>query len=305
MKRNKKLVILLIIITLLGPMASLYSLEIGAAFQIGDLGFASDRLSTATDFPLLYPWGISFHGSQQVSETLGIDAGFYFDPVLNKVSYTLLTYTIQFFTIGVGPYFGFFNSDTAILKPGISTSVKIDFPGLVFFQFRADSSISARLVQEGDYLQERSDISAGFYVKNVIASANLFTKSYTYRAATAEVIDSFAEYSFKTDLYQKNVPYRIQLSFAYQKRSKSFTDISTFVTVAHELNSIVIGTRLDLQVADFLSIMVHLDSAMFSFGTAGDALLDLPTSGPGSYLFNVSAGFVLDTDELFKLPLVQ
>lgn len=305
MTKTKKTLFLSIAILAFLAVDPAYSLEIGAVFQIGDLGFADERVSTATDFPILFPWGLSVSGSQQVSETLGIDIGFYFDPVLNNVSYTLLTYTLQFFTIGVGPYFGFFNSTTSILKPGISTSVRLDFPGILFFQFRADSSIAARLVQEGDYLQERSDVTAGFYVYNSIASINVLTKSYTYRAATEEIIDSFVEYSFKTDIYQKNVPFRILLSFGYQKRAKSFTDVLTQVTVVHDLSSLVLGTRLNLQIVDFLSFTVNLDSAIYSFGTANEALLDLPTTGPGSYLFNVSAGFVLDTDELFSLPLVQ
>ena len=296
---------ILVVLLLWCVIGTSYSLEIGAVFEIGNLSFADDRVSTALDFPLQYPWGVSVYGSQQVTDALGINTGFYFDPILNNVSYTLLTYTISFFTIGVGPYFGFFNSPTSILKPGISTSVRLDFPGLVFFQFRSDSSISARLVQEGDYLQERSDVSAGFYVYNSIASVNLSTKSYTYRTDTEEIIDSFVEYSFKTDIYQKNVPYRVLLSFGYQKRGKSFTNTADKTTVAHSINSIVIGTRLDIQFTDFLSFMVNLDSAMYSFGTAGEALLDLPTSGPGSYLFNVSTGFVLDTDVLFDFPLVQ
>ena len=179
--------------------------EVSTEFQIGNLGFANDRASTATNTPAQFPWGLSIYGSEEITGELGVDIGFYFDQTLKNISYTNLRYTKQFFTLGVGPFFGFFNSPSSLLKPGISTLVRLDFPGLIFVEFRADSSIGGRLVQDGDYLQERSDITAGFYVLNAIARVSLLTKGYTYRTATQEIIDSFVEYSFSTDIYPTKI----------------------------------------------------------------------------------------------------
>ena len=295
---HRKRFILAPAVLLLALTVPLRAFEVSTEFQIGNLGFTDERASTDTTYPLQFPWGLSLYGSQRIDDMLEIDTGFYFDPTLNNISYTLLKYSQQFFTLGVGPFFGLFNSATSLLKPGISTAIRIDFPRLLFVEFRADSSIGGRLVQEGDYLQERSDLTAGIYVKNAIASLNLLTKSYTYRTATEEIIDSLVEYSFRTDIYQKNVPYRILLSFAYQTRSKSFTNVSTSAAVVHTLNSLVLGTRLDFQLTKYLSIMTNLDSSIYSFGSAGDTLLVLPSTGISAYLFNVSAGFTLDIDAL-------
>jgi len=277
---------------------SLEAFEVSTEFQIGNLGFGKDRKSSADDYPSQFPWGLSLYGSEEISGDLGVDIGFYFDQTLRNISYTNLRYTQRFFTLGVGPFFGFFNSSASILKPGISTSVKLDFPGLIFIKFRADSSIGGRLVQEGDYLQERSDVIAGFYVLNAIANVSLLTKSYTYRTKEQEIIDSFVEYSFSTDIYRKNVPFKVLLTFAYQNRGKSYTDISTQDAVVHDLNSLVLGTRIDFTVTPYLSIMADLDSSIYNWGSAGEALLTFPTSGIDAYLFNATAGVTINIDTL-------
>ena len=288
------------ILCLFAAVIPLRAFEVSTEFQIGNLGFSADRASSATDYPAQFPWGLSIYGSEEITSDLGVDIGFYYDQTLKNISYTNLRYTQQFFTLGVGPFFGFFNSTTSLLKPGISTAVRLDFPGLIFIEFRADSSIGGRLVQEGDYLQERSDITAGFYVLNAIASVSLLTKSYTYRTKTEEIIDSYVEYSFSADIYQKNVPYNILLTFAYQKRGKSFTDVSTNDAVVHDLNSLVLGTRVDFRLTQYLSIMANLESSIYNWGSAGEALLTFPTSGISAYFFNATAGVTLNIDNLLE-----
>jgi hypothetical protein len=295
MKLSKALFIIVFAVILCVP---LMALEVTTEFQMGNLGFADDRDSTATDFPLVFPWGLSIYGSQQITELLRIDTGFFYDPVLRNISYTLLQYAQNFFTLGVGPFFGYFNSSSTLLQPGISTAIRIDYPGLAFLEFRADSTIGGRLVKEGDYLQARSDISVGIYVLNAIVTANLFTKSYTYRSSAEEIVDDLVEYSFQTDIYRKNVPIKVLLSFAYQQRGKSFTNVTTNAEVSHELNSLILGTRVDIQLTDFLSFMLNLDSSVYSWGSAGDALLVLPTTGINSFLFNASTGISINIDRL-------
>ena len=265
-------------------------LEINTEFHIGNLGFARDRAADATDYPATYPWGLSLSAGEQINEDLTINTGFDIDPVLHNIAYTRLTFAQQYFTLEVGPFFGLFNSTNKLMAPGISTGIRLDFPGLLFFEFRSDSSIGSRLITEGDYLQESNEISAGLYVLNAITSLNLHTKSYTSITADHEIIDGFTEYSFKADIYQKNVPYRVLLSFAYQIRGKSYIDVVTRETVAHQLNSLILGTRIDLRVNEFLALMADLESSIFSFGSAGSTILSLPASGISAYLFNVRAG---------------
>ena len=275
----------------------LSGLSIGTDFFIGNMAFADDRTEDEIDLPVLFPWGGSIVVDQQVDDQVSFNLGFYSDSTLNYISYTLIKYTQQFFSITVGPFFGFFNSPNTLLKPGISTAVRAAIPGIAFLSFRADSSIGGRLAESGDYLQERSDVSIGFYVRNAILSVNLLTKSYIYRTATQEIIDGHIEYSFETDLFQKNVPYRILLSFAYQERAKSFVDVDDrTISSIHRLRSAVLGTELELQLTDWLQLEIKLDSAVYSFGDAGDELLSLPTTGIGQFLFTAGVGAKIDLD---------
>ncbi len=281
---------------LLFSAGTINALEISVDFQIGNIGFADNRTSDAANYPVLYPWGISLSGNQPVSESMGIQAGFNMDPILNNIGYTILTFTQANFSLGVGPFFGLFNSPGSIIAPGLSTLFRLDFPGLLFVELRSDSSIGARLVREGDYLQERSGITFGVYVLNAIVTANLLAKSYTHITAENEVIDSLVEYSFKTDIYQKNVPYKVLLSFAYQTRTKSYTGFITRNTILHQINSIVLGTRIDIKVTKYLSFVADLESSVYSFGSAADSILVFPSSGISAYLFNVTGGITLHID---------
>ncbi len=279
--------------------SDLGALEITTELYMGNLAFEDDRTETETDLPNTYPWGVSVYGTQQVSPELDINLSFIMDPTLRYISYTTLEYVQPFFSISVGPFFGLFNSRNTILKPGISTSVRAEFPGVAFVEFRADSSIGGRLVQTGDYIQERSDVSLGFYVRNAICSVNLLTKGYTYRTATDEIVDNYLEYSFETDIFQKSVPYRILLSFAYQERSKTFINIddSTDTTI-HRLSSIVLGTKVEVNLADWMLLQLNLDSSVFSFGSIGEGLLELPTTGIEQYRFNATVGVKVLVDRL-------
>ena len=285
------------IATILFVASQLSGLTIGTDFFIGNMAFADDRTEDEIDLPALFPWGGSIVVDQQVDEQVSFNLGFYSDSTLNYISYTLIRYSQQFFAITVGPFFGFFNSPNTLLKPGISTSVRADIPGIAFVSFRADSSIGGRLAESGDYLQERSDVSVGFYVRNAILSVNLLTKSYIYRTATQEIIDGETEYSFETDLFQKNVPFRILLSFAYQERTKSFIDVDDRTNSSvHRLRSAVLGTELELQLTDWLLLEINLDSSLYSFGDAGDELLSLPATGIGQFLFTAGVGAKIDLD---------
>jgi hypothetical protein len=88
------------------------------------------------------------------------------------------------------------------------------------------------------------------------------------------------------------------LTFAYQNRGKSFTDVSTQEATVHDLNSLVLGTRIDFTLTQYMSIMMDLESSIYNWGSAGDVLLTFPTSGIGAYYFNATAGVTVNIDTL-------
>lgn len=273
------------------------ALEIGGNFNIGNLTFNPGREESNTDFEGTYfPFGISAYLNQDLSEDLSLHAGYYMDPILRNTIYTEFIYQHDFLTLGVGPYFGVFNSLTTILKPGISTNVRLEFPGVVFIDFRAESSIGGRIIQEGDYIQEKSTISAGFYVPHAICSFNVITKKYTEKKSSKDVIDTLTEYSFSTDVFRKSSPFKVLLTFGYQDLSKLY--VTDADTTTHTLGTLFIDTKLDFYITDYLTLMVQFRGSVYTFGQ--NELLGISNPGPGSFLFDATAGVVLDIDAIIQ-----
>jgi hypothetical protein len=294
-------IILLIFIVLLGISIPIFSLEVGTNFHIGNLAFDTSRISTDTTFTgLTFPWGVDAYVNHSVNEQIGIHVGLYMDSILRNMAFTLFTYKESFLELSVGPFFGLLNSDTTLLKSGISTSIKLEFPGIVFIRFRADSSIGGRMVQAGDYLQERNDLAVGFYVPQAICSLGLTTKTYTGKTYPGEVIDNLYVYSFKTDIFQKNTPYKVIVDFALHQLSKTYivSSVTTVHAPVHALNSLVAGFIIDIFISDFLTITAALDSSIYTFGT--DTLLGVTNPGPGGYLFQASAGVKINIDSIIE-----
>ena len=295
---KKTLFVLLFIIILLTPAVSM---EITTLFHISDMSFNNTDTSTVSSFSgTYYPWGISVFGSDEINDDMSLKAGVFYDPILRYTTYTLFEYQHEFFKLGVGPFFGTFNTAETILKSGISTSVRVELPGILFASLKADSSIGSRFVKVGDYLQEYNKISVGYYIPNAICSVSLTSKSFvTKQASNLEVNDSFTEYAFNVDIFQKNVGFSAMLSFAYQTITRSYLDTVSSISTENTLNSLVLGTNFTFNIADGFSLLTNLESNVYSFGYNGDTALTLPTSGPGVFLFRFTTGVSLDLD-IFK-----
>ena len=89
-----------------------------------------------------------------------------------------------------------------------------------------DNSTGNLLSEDGDYLQERNYLSVGFHVPNAICSVNILTRRFAEKTAIEEIADQITEYSFSADIYRKNVPFKIVLTFGLQDLSREWTDAS-------------------------------------------------------------------------------
>lgn len=290
---KKRKLIILIIFYILTASAFLPALDVNAGFRIENMSFKNDRTKSETSFSgLAFPWGLSISGSQAISDNILLEAGYYNDPILRNLSYAKFSFTDQYFSIGVGPFFGIFNASTYMPKLGLSTSAVMSFPGLVFIKFRADNLLT--LIQSDDYIQELNEIEIGFYVPNAICSLKLLTKQFTDNTASPQIIDKATRYSFKADIFQKNVPYRLMLTFAYENMFRDF--VETTVTTKHTLNSLILGTAFDLKIKKDLVFNFDLESSIYTFGQ--DELLGVSSSD--KYLFRLYTGIKMNLSDYFK-----
>jgi hypothetical protein len=290
----KAIIVSFILVLLAVVPAPVSSLEIGATISLENLVFDKDRPESADSFSGRdYYWGGSIFASHTFSEELSFETGFYQDTILRNVLYTTLHYNTQYLSLGVGPFFGFFNSTSTILKSGISTRVKFSLPGAVFVLLSSDNSIGGRLVEEEDYIQEGSEIALGFYVRNAICSLNLRNKKFTQKQSSLETVDNLTEYAFDTDIFQKNLPYQITLSFAYQILDKKYVGPAT---TRHTLNSIILGTKTSIALNRYLDLLLSLDSSIYTFGQ--HELAGVSNPGPWGYSFRAYTGCSVNLERL-------
>jgi hypothetical protein len=109
------------------------------------------------------------------------------------------------------------------------------------------------------------------------------------QSATTKVVDGLTEYIFAADIFKKNSPFRFAFSLAFQQLMKSFIDTAT---VANTLNSIIIGTGIDLALTDYLSLRADLEGSVYAFGQGQ------LTGSADSFLFRASTGMRLSLDKL-------
>jgi hypothetical protein len=263
-------------------------LDIGAETWVGNLGFRSDRASSDTSLPGGdYFWGISVYGIQSITDTVSMETGFYSDPVLRNTERTIFTYNSKFFSIGIGPIFGLFNDFGTPVKSGLSSTVKLEYPGIIFLSLRSDSSIGGSLVQVGDYAQELTDITLGIYLPNAICTLGMSTRSFEQKASSQNVTDSLTEYTFATELFKKNVPYRLRIWMAYQDLSRTFEAASTTKAT---LGSVILGTQVEVTLAGPLVLKAGLEGNVYSFG------LGSLVGGDSAFLFRSYAALKLNLD---------
>ncbi|MGA2975763.1 MAG: hypothetical protein ABSF77_10690 [Spirochaetia bacterium] len=289
MLRSKNLLFSMALLALVSGAAS--GLDLGVEGWLGNLGFSNDRTVTDLTMPGSdYFWGLSLYGTQSITDAISFETGFYSDPILRNTCYTLFGYHEKILSVGVGPFFGIFNDAGTLLKSGISTAVRLELPGIVFVSFRSDSSIGGELVQIGDYLQSRNDISFGVYLPNAICTLSLNSSTFQQKAAASDVIDSLTVYAFSTDIYKKNVPYRLIVTFSYQSLARSF--VETAATTTASLNSVIIGTEIDITLAHSLLLQAGIEGNVYSFG------LGTLVGSDTNFLFRSFAGLKMNLDSI-------
>ncbi len=294
----KRLVFLTAVIFISIPAVSL---EFGADFRMGNLAFQHDRSSGDLTFPgTALDWGIALFGSQKVSDTLNVKMGFYMDPILRNIAYTTISYTEGIMVVEVGPFFGFLNSEwSPILKPGISASAKVDFPGILFLGLGADCTLNTHIRNTLDYFQEKTSFFGGFYVENAICTLSLSKLNFTQIHKDGyEMNDSLLDISFLADLYQKNTPYKLNMGFAYQVLTKAF--YLSGGTVKHTLGSILVSSALEINITEAVFLVIGAEASLYTYGFDDLLALSMPP-----FLMNGHAGIRVNIDRFLELGRIE
>ncbi len=232
-------------------------------------------------------WGAAVSVSDAVGDSLSYRIGYETDPVLRHLVTVLLTYDLGFAQFSAGPFLGAFNSREVPLKGGLSTSLRLEWPGKVFASIRSDSSLGGGLFAPGDYIQETTEITAGWYVYNAICTLTMLTKKfYIQETAALMTQDRLARYTFDVNVYRKGAPLTLVWTLGYQTLAKTWdSGLPTTDTLA----SVILGTRADWRVSRKVRLTARLETSVFSFGQDG---LSGQSPDPGAFLFDAGLGLI-------------
>jgi hypothetical protein len=146
--------------------------------------------------------------------------------------------------------------------------------------------LSGSVSSEGDFIQENNEVRFGLYLRNTILSLFVQSKIFTeYTSSYGTVSDSQTDYGTRTEVFQKNIPFRIILSFFFRNMTRYYEDISA--PMEHTIGSIIFGSRLEYSYNSRWTAYIDLESSIYSFG-----LNDLIGEYAGTeYLFTFKTGF--------------
>jgi len=274
-------------VLLIFGISSAFALDIYGNGAFGNMSFSeagTESLGSSGDSFEPEYFGKGYFGISEAFENdLQFSVEYRRDPILRNSVYTLIGFNADFAQIVVGPFFGLFNNKDSILNSGLSTKLHLEVPGVVFGSFLADSTIGAGISQEGDYVQEKSAIEAGFYVPNVITTLSISSDSFTEKVSPAlTVADKITRYALHADVYKKNVRYTVHVLIGYQNLERSF--IYNSYTDTDELAAFIVGFDSTFKVSDSLSLMLGTELPLYAWGvgslgspSASDALYEVKT----------------------------
>jgi hypothetical protein len=277
--------------------ASAWAVDIGTDFVMTNFGFPWSMTEPLPDGtppdPLSFLYGGGGVVSQRLSDSLTISTSYRLDPLSRSWLGAMAYYSAGAVQVGLGTQFGVFNSLERPLTAGLSSSIKIEIPGLIFASVGNSSSLGQTLGAVGDNGQERNDIRLGWYVRNAICTAMVLTEKYQERRSAALITtDTLIDYIFEVDIFKKNQPYNIVLSLGYKTASREY--LVGAASAKDSLGSVVLGTTFKFRPAQWIQIDAGLDAGIYTFGFDG-----LLGQGPGqsSFFFKAGAGLTIRTGE--------
>lgn len=248
----------------IGPVEA-HGLGVEADGAFGNLGFTRDRDDDDTDLGAkTYPWEgrLSVYGT--VLDGFRLRGTYTRDPVARNTVAVTLGYQGQIVRVAAGPFVGFIldAENPYRIKPGVSASVRAELWKIGYASFESDITLDPQLEDKNDdFRQFRVNAQTGFYAENIITSLE-FSRSTLFRADDdGPARDRRTDYSLQTELFRKNIPYRILLRFGYRTELKEFPTDTT-----HALGAAVFTPGVTYAPAEELTIRARLENGIYVFG---------------------------------------
>ncbi|NBF40150.1 MAG: hypothetical protein GVY14_07010 [Spirochaetes bacterium] len=253
------------IITMILAAANVTALEIDAEGTFGNLGFVDDREVSDADLgSASYLWDARLALSGAVLDGFRLTGAYERDSVLRDTLTMTLGYSGQIMSVSAGPFLGFLpDSDNPyLLKPGLSAQLRAELWETGFLSLETDVTLDPQLsTSSTDFRQFRITPRAGIYLPNIITSLEFDRSTLFYTDGTDTTIDRRSEYALANEIFQKAIPYRILLRFAYRSQLKRFAD-----GTKHALGAALFTPGVTYAPSETVTLRAQLENGIYVFG---------------------------------------
>jgi hypothetical protein len=267
---------------------SVTALEIDAEGTFGNLGFATDREAGDSDLgSASYLWDARLAVTGTVLDGFLLTGAYERDSVLRDAFAVTIGYSGQIMSVSAGPFVGFMldSDDPYLLKPGLSAQLRAELWETGFVSLETDVTLDPQLsTSSTDFRQFRITPRAGIYLPNIITSLEFDRSTLFYTDGTNTTVDRRSEYALANEVFQKAIPYRILLRFAYRSQLKEFAD-----GTKHALGAAVFTPGVTYTPAETVTLRAQLDNGIYVFGRE-ELLGEIETD---RYFFRATLGMTL------------
>ena len=267
---------------------SVTALEIDAEGTFGNLGFATDREAGDSDLgSASYLWDARLAVTGTVLDGFLLTGAYERDSVLRDAFAVTIGYSGQIMSVSAGPFVGFMldSDDPYLLKPGLSAQLRAELWETGFVSLETDVTLDPQLsTSSTDFRQFRITPRAGIYLPNIITSLEFDRSTLFYTDGTNTTVDRRSEYALANEVFQKAIPYRILLRFAYRSQLKEFAD-----GTKHALGTAVFTPGVTYTPAETVTLRAQLDNGIYVFGRE-ELLGEIETD---RYFFRATLGMTL------------
>lgn len=283
---NYKTILIFILFTFCGRF--IYSLDVNIAYNMGNLGFSSDRGSSE----LSVDWGASINAAEKINDFLHFYGGVISDEISGNRLSTAIVVESTFFIVGMGPCISSFNNNQLQLKPGINGYAAVKKNEVFLFEAGIYSTLGNLSDQKNDYSQIAASLSFRLYIPGGVCTFSYSNRQFSKfitdsNSATTETTDTFSTYMLEADIYNNNFPFHLLLSLGYKNIKRIFPINDTAERTMSGIGSVFIGVGTSIKISARIYLKAGVESGLYNFTLSKEiAPSDLP-----DYLFNAYAAF--------------
>ena len=242
---------------------SLHALDLTVIGGAGNFSFdlSSEEPIGSGEFKgKIYPLG-RITVKDSINETFGYTATAERDPVLRNIISCEMTINAGYFNFSIGPLLSLFNSRDDFIRPGISASLGVEFPGILFITVGGGGTLGS--IPENDHTLERGRIALGVWLPNVLSTLSL-TGSKFIEADTVTTEDALFRVCYRADVYAKNVPFTVSVEMGYQNLKRTYRDSAQ--DGEDSIREVFLGFETNISITPKLILIVGAETPVFVWG---------------------------------------